>query len=93
MKIFTKGSILIGIAIDKGLINDLSERIVGYFPKILAGQEDIRKNELTIEHFLTMSAGFDWVEDNKGINRGADGLKLTPIDMAKIGLLYLHKGK
>lgn len=62
MKIFTKGSILIGIAIDNGLINDPSERIIDYFPKILAGQEDIRKNELTIEHLLTMSAGFDWPE-------------------------------
>lgn len=35
---------------------------------------------------------FDWVEDSKGINRGADGLRLTPKDMAKIGLLYLNEG-
>ncbi|MCE5172681.1 hypothetical protein LQV63_25770 [Paenibacillus profundus] len=34
---------------------------------------------------------FDWVEDSRGINRGADGLRLTPIDMAKIGLLYLNE--
>lgn len=161
-------SILIGIAIDKGFIHSTSDRIIDYFPKLLARQEDIRKNELTIEHLLTMSAGFDWpefgewnyfapmvyspdivryvidrelkdepgdkmnynsgcshvltailqeatglkavdfandylfkflgitrfdwIEDNKGINRGADGLRLTPIDMAKIGLLYLNKG-
>jgi len=35
---------------------------------------------------------FDWVEDSKGINHGADGLRLTPIDMVKLGSLYLQKG-
>jgi CubicO group peptidase (beta-lactamase class C family) len=35
---------------------------------------------------------FHWVEDNKGIHRGADGLRLLPPDMAKIGLLVLNQG-
>lgn len=161
-------SILIGIAIDKGFIHSTSERIIDYFPRLVGRQEDPRKKELTIEHLLTMTAGFDWpefgewnyfapmaystdivrfvidrelkdkpgdkmnynsgcshvltailqeatglkavefankylfrpleitnfdwLEDNKGINHGANGLRLTPMDLAKIGLLYLHKG-
>jgi CubicO group peptidase (beta-lactamase class C family) len=33
-----------------------------------------------------------WHADNKGIQKGADGLSLLPRDMAKIGLLYLNDG-
>ncbi|WP_199624843.1 serine hydrolase domain-containing protein [Paenibacillus alkalitolerans] len=34
----------------------------------------------------------NWFEDSKGINRGADGLTMTTIDMLKIGTLFLHEG-
>ncbi|MDT0121587.1 serine hydrolase [Paenibacillus sp. RRE4] len=33
-----------------------------------------------------------WYEDNKGINRGADGLTMTTVDMLKIGTLCLRQG-
>ncbi|MDP5274259.1 serine hydrolase domain-containing protein [Chengkuizengella axinellae] len=160
-------SALIGIAIQEGYISSLDETLEHYFPKIINKQTDKRKKEITIEHLLTMTAGFDWpefgewdsfapmvysndivkfvidrplidepgikmnynsgcshlltailqiatglkvsifaekylfdplemkyhwFEDNKGINHGADGLRLTPYDMAKFGQLYLQKG-
>ncbi|MFF2482760.1 serine hydrolase domain-containing protein [Paenibacillus sp. NPDC058071] len=161
-------SALIGIAIDQGAIRSISEPISRYFPEWINAQPDSRKQSITIEHLLAMSAGFDWpefgewnyfapmvfspnivkyvldrellddpgdkmnynsgcshvltailqqatgrsaiafaeaylfkplgitnfdwVEDNRGINRGADGLRLTTEDMAKIGLLFLNKG-
>ncbi|HEV2128984.1 MAG TPA: serine hydrolase [Thermomicrobiales bacterium] len=35
----------------------------------------------------------EWVTMYDGFNRGAGGLFLTPGDMAKLGLLYLHRGE
>lgn len=34
-----------------------------------------------------------WVADQAGINTAGWGLSLSPVDMAKIGLLYLNNGK
>ena len=55
-------SVLFGIAIDKGLINnDVNEKILTYFPNyasILTGE----KENLTVKHLLTMSSGLDWDE-------------------------------
>lgn len=55
-------STLIGISIDKGFINDTTETINDYFPNLLERQDDTRKHQITIEHLLTMSVGFDWPE-------------------------------
>ncbi|MEC0092333.1 serine hydrolase domain-containing protein [Paenibacillus macquariensis] len=54
-------SCLIGIAIEQGLISDLNTPIVNYFPS-LQNDKDIRKQRITIDHLLSMSAGFDWPE-------------------------------
>lgn len=35
---------------------------------------------------------FNWFEDNNGIIRGADGLRLTTTDMIKVGQLYMNNG-
>jgi len=34
----------------------------------------------------------NWGTDNRGLNNGAAGLRLTPQDMLKIGILYLNDG-
>lgn len=34
----------------------------------------------------------NWNSDNRGLNNGAAGLRLTPQDMLKIGILYLNDG-
>lgn len=50
-------SILIGIAIDKGIIESVQTPISVYFPSI-----DQSKKDITIEHLLTMTAGYEWPE-------------------------------
>lgn len=50
-------SILIGIAIDNGFIEGIHVPISTYFPKI-----EPNKKAVTIEHLLTMSAGYEWPE-------------------------------
>jgi CubicO group peptidase (beta-lactamase class C family) len=50
-------SILIGIAIDQGLIEDTHTPISHYFPDV-----DDEKKQVTIEHLLTMTSGWEWGE-------------------------------
>lgn len=38
-------------------------------------------------------SGIDWESDQKGINVGGWGIRVKTEDMAKLGLLYLNKGK
>lgn len=60
----TKGivAILTGIAIDKGYIDSLNQPMLNYFPNYKAVETDERKYEITIEHLLTMTSGFEWDE-------------------------------
>lgn len=52
-------SILIGIAIDKGFIRDINEKISNYILPLISNFDEDKKT-ITIEHLLTMSAGFQW---------------------------------
>jgi len=56
-------SALIGIALDQGLISDTGPKLLSYFPEY----NDIQnpgewKNNITLHHVLSMSAGFEWDE-------------------------------
>lgn len=55
-------SILFGIALDKGLIKDLNQKVVDYFPEITITNLDDRKKYITLENLLTMTSCFDWPE-------------------------------
>ncbi|MFX1513948.1 MAG: serine hydrolase domain-containing protein [Promethearchaeota archaeon] len=55
-------SALIGIAIEEGFINNIDQKVVNFFSERDIGNLDSRKKNMTIEHLLTMSAGFDWDE-------------------------------
>lgn len=50
-------SIVVGIAIDRNEMESVHTPISKYYPSI----ENL-KNEITIEHLLTMTAGFEWNE-------------------------------
>jgi CubicO group peptidase (beta-lactamase class C family) len=54
-------SLLVGIAIDQGLIGGLDQPVLPCFPE----HSDLRtseKDSITLRHLLTMSAGFAWDE-------------------------------
>ncbi len=63
-------SLLLGIAIDKGMIEDINEPISKYLKSHEPRKNlDERKNEITIKHLITMSAGWDcndWDKKSKG---------------------------
>lgn len=163
-------SALIGIAIDKGLIEGVDTPVLDFFPEKTVANLGRSKKAMTLEHLLTMSSGFeardsylynweglrkmrmsrdwvqymldlqmahtpgtkfdysngvsfllsailqhktgeralsfaqkylfgplgisevDWPSNPQGITIGWGQMRMKPLDMAKIGYLYLNKG-
>jgi CubicO group peptidase (beta-lactamase class C family) len=52
-------SILVGIAIDRGFINDVEDAIYQYLPEYASLFTEPKK-EIRISHMLTMTPGFQW---------------------------------
>lgn len=57
-------SLLIGIAIDKGMIKSTQQKMVDFFPEYPALKNDPSKKDITIQQLLDMRAGFDCEEFN-----------------------------
>ncbi|MEA3441844.1 MAG: serine hydrolase, partial [Chloroflexota bacterium] len=55
-------SMLIGIAIQEGFIQNVDQKMVELFPEHIIANMDTRKVNITLEHLLTMSEGMDWHE-------------------------------
>ena len=53
-------SALIGIAIREGYIHNVDDPVLDYFSGRTFENDDDRKQTITLEHLLTMSAGLDW---------------------------------
>jgi CubicO group peptidase (beta-lactamase class C family) len=53
-------SALVGIAIDRGAIKGVHQRVLDFFPDHVSGEHEHLKRQLTIEHLLTMTTGFQW---------------------------------
>jgi len=54
-------SALIGIAIDKGIIRGVDQKISVFFPEYVSN--DTLKKQITIKHLLNMTSGLEWTED------------------------------
>jgi CubicO group peptidase (beta-lactamase class C family) len=68
-------SALVCIAMDKGLLPPPETPIASFFPQFHY-DPDPQKSEITIEHLLTMSAGFRW-QEFKGINSFPNMIKTS----------------
>lgn len=55
-------SALIGIAIEKGHLEGVEQKIVDLLPEYETLSDDAAKRNLTLWHLLTMTAGFEWDE-------------------------------
>ncbi len=57
-------SALFGIAIDKGFVDSVEEKVFDFFPEYsdLLVEVD-EKRDLTIKHLLTMTSGIDWDDE------------------------------
>jgi CubicO group peptidase (beta-lactamase class C family) len=57
-------SAITGIALRKGVIRDLEEKVLDYFPEYITPDLDLRKYDITIRHLLTMRMGIQGEADN-----------------------------
>jgi len=57
-------SALIGIAIEQEYIQSVHQKVVDFFPDHTIENLDELKEEMTIEHLLTMTSGFEWAGDS-----------------------------
>ncbi|MGE6352780.1 serine hydrolase domain-containing protein [Flavobacterium sp. NPDC079362] len=57
-------SLLVGIAIDKGFIKNVNQKVYEFFPEYPALKTDELKKYLTIKNLLEMKSGFDCEEFN-----------------------------
>jgi CubicO group peptidase (beta-lactamase class C family) len=62
-------SVLVGIAIEKGFIQSVDDKIFDYFPDY-SSLIDPQKEKITIKHMLTMSSGLQWNEWDVSISQG-----------------------
>jgi CubicO group peptidase (beta-lactamase class C family) len=53
---------LVGIALDKNLLNSIDDRVLDIFPEYVNPAMDIRLKDITIRHLLSMRAGFKYNE-------------------------------
>ena len=53
-------SALVGIAVEKGYIENVNHRVLDYLPSRVVANQDPRKGDITLEHLLTMTSGLDW---------------------------------
>jgi CubicO group peptidase (beta-lactamase class C family) len=54
-------ALLLGIAIDRGLIKSIDEPVLSFFPEY-ADLRTPEKDRITLSHLITMSAGLEWHE-------------------------------
>jgi CubicO group peptidase (beta-lactamase class C family) len=54
-------SLLLGIAIDHGLVKGIDEPVLSFFPEC-ADLRTPEKDRITLRHLITMSAGLEWHE-------------------------------
>lgn len=57
-------SALVGIALDKGLIDDLDDKVMDYLPEYSYTGMDPRLNDITIRNLLSMRMGIDREQNN-----------------------------
>ena len=53
-------SAVFGIALSKGYIKSIDQKITDFFPEILKGDTGSKKASITLRHLLTMSSGLEW---------------------------------
>jgi CubicO group peptidase (beta-lactamase class C family) len=68
-------SLLLGIALDRGLIKDLDAPVFSYFPEY-ADLRTPEKDRITLRHLLTMSAGLEWHEIDTPYSQAANSSNL-----------------
>jgi CubicO group peptidase (beta-lactamase class C family) len=60
-------SALVGIAIDRGCLSGVDQKMMGFFPEFADQVTDPRKEQITIRDLLQMRAGYPWEESDPAL--------------------------
>ena len=58
-------SALVGIALEKGYLKSVDQKMIDFFPEYVTDDLDPRIKEISLKNLLTMSAGFDWNDQGR----------------------------
>lgn len=78
---------LMGIAIQKGFINSIHDKVLDFFPDYEFENANGSKQDLTIYHLLTMTCGLDWNE--WWVSYGNIGNDLTAVKLTDDWIQYI----
>jgi CubicO group peptidase (beta-lactamase class C family) len=81
-------SALIGIAIDKGFIESVEERLAEFYPEWQTPSTSESKKQMTIKDLLTMRSGLQWNEDDYYKDRSQNDVYIM-IDSAPDYIQYV----
>ncbi|MBI1779705.1 MAG: serine hydrolase [Proteobacteria bacterium] len=70
-------SLVMGVAIDRGLISDVDQSVLSFFPDY-ADLRTPEKDRITMRHLLTMSMGLYWSEEAPFTNENELNRSLAP---------------
>lgn len=60
-------SALTGIAVDRGCLSSLDQKMLDFFPDVVPQITDPRKDQITIREMLQMRAGYPWEETDAAL--------------------------
>jgi CubicO group peptidase (beta-lactamase class C family) len=78
-------ALLMGIAIDKGLVKSVEQPLTDFFPKAFASAMKDGHRDIRIKHLLTMSSGLA-ADDNDSSSPGATGNWITKDNWVEFAL-------
>lgn len=58
-------SALVGIALDRGCLSSVDQKMMQFFPELADRIVDPRKREISIRHLLQMRSGYPWEETDR----------------------------
>ena len=72
-------SALVGIALDRGCLSSVGQKMLDFFPEVAGQITDPRKGQITIRDMLQMRAGFPWEESHPDLWQGLLSGRYLPL--------------
>jgi CubicO group peptidase (beta-lactamase class C family) len=72
-------SALVGIALDRGCLSSVEQKMLDFYPEVAGQITDPRKEQITLREMLQMRAGFPWEESHADLWEGLLSGRYVPL--------------
>ena len=72
-------SALVGIALDRGCLSSVEQKMLEFFPEVVGQITDPRKAQITVREMLQMRAGYPWEETHAALWEGLLSGRYVPL--------------